>query len=483
MSSSGFNTANPGGQTGRTRSVAAPAVASGSLTAPALLALFLLCLLPAFYIFLGDMRLTPTRIFLLLTFLPFAFKLLTKGAGPLHSIDICFMLFMVWMTIVLTYHHGTVYIPLTGINIVETFGGYMVGRVLVRNEADFRFFFRIFLLILMCLCPFVVLELVTDRNIIQELSREIGQSFFKGNSSRGRMGLFRVMAGFEHPILYGLFCSLGFAPVFYIYRKKFFTAAIALGFVGFMTFAALSSAPLLAVGVQFFLVAWALLTGARWWPLIIILSILYVTVDMLSNRTPITILINYVTFDPNTAWGRVNIWTFGSAEVLRHPLMGIGFGEWIRPDWLGSSVDNFWLLTAMRFGFPGIILFMGGLALMVRSIVKTKGLSPEADRYRTGYLISLAGLCFSLTTVHVWGNSSSFTMMFFGMGVWFIEAGRKAGELGAEPATDIPAPRRLHPEAVPLRMQASPDDHTPARGNFSRFPQVHRRKDPPGQVG
>lgn len=441
----------------------APAPVETRLTSPVLLALFLICLMPPLYFSIGAVRLTPVRLYLLIMLVPLLVQLLIGKAGRIRGIDICFMLFMLWMFVTMAWHHGVERLPLSVAMTAEMLGGYLVGRVMVRNEADFRYFFKLFLLLLLVLFPFVVIELLTNRNILQELTRQIGPSFFKGASSYGRMGLNRVMAGFEHPILYGLFCSFGFACVYYIYRERRVIALLAAAFIGFMTFASLSSAPLLAVAIQLGLILWARFMRERWWLLIILVSIAYVTVDALSNRTPITILINYVTFDPNTAWTRVNIWTFGSAEVLRHPLMGIGLNDWERPSWLTGSVDNFWLLTAMRHGLPGVGLFMLAAAFGLAAVVRVKNLPAHVSHYRTGYLIALASLYFSLGTVHVWGNSSAFTMMFIGLGVWLSNAGRADGSEDSGQAD-----REL--SVVPAGR---------GRTVFSRFPQAHRRENPP----
>ena len=160
------------------------------------------------------MRLTFLRIFLLLAFIPLLVQLLSGAAGRIRGVDIALMVSMAWIVVTFLYHHGAPRIGLAGVTVVELFGGYLVGRVLVRNEADFRLFMRFFLGVLIFLFPFVAIEHLTDRNLLQEASRIIFGTFSKAASSYGRMGLHRVMAGFEHPILYGLFASMAFAPLY-----------------------------------------------------------------------------------------------------------------------------------------------------------------------------------------------------------------------------------------------------------------------------
>jgi O-antigen ligase len=218
---------------------------------------------------------------------------------------------------------------------------------------------------------------------------------------------------------------------------------------------------------------WGKITGQRWWLLIILTTTAYIVVDLLSNRTPITILINYVTFDPNTAWTRVLIWDFGFAEVLRHPIMGIGLNDWERPHWLTGSVDNFWLLTGMRYGFPGLGLLILALGLGMLSIVRTKNLPSSIACYRTGYMVALISLYFSLGTVHAWGNSSAFTMTFIGLGLWLTDAGEAHGQRVEERTLN-----RLEQIRLEQRANVAPASMAPQRPGqpiFSRFVTAHSR--------
>ena len=436
-----------------TRPVAAigtPPRRSDTATAPVVLVLFVLMIIPPSYFYLGELRLSFPRLFLLIAFVPLFVRLVTGAAGRIRDIDILFMAFSFWMALTLVYHHGFARLPLAGITVVETFGGYLVGRTLVRNAADFRLLFRGLFWVLVVLSPFVAVELLTDRNILQELSRHVMPTYFKPSSSYGRVGLYRVMAGFEHPILYGLVCSVVFAPLLALHRGGHMSRLVLTLFVGIMTFAALSSAPLLALVIQIGLMAWGRITHGRWWLLIGLIASAYVTVDMLSNRTPVTILINYITFDPNTAWTRVLTWEYGSAEMWRHPIFGIGLNDWLRPYWLTESIDNFWLLNGMRHGVVGVILLIAALGTGLWRVSYAPDLSAELSRWRRGYVLALVALFFTLCTVHVWGGTMSLVMALIGAGMWFCEGPQDAHS----PETD---------ESKKTALQ-------PVTSRFSRFP-------------
>jgi len=389
-------------------------------TAPFLVLLFFISLLPPIYFFLGDMRLSPSRIFLILMFLPLLARLLMGSAGRVMAMDIFMMLYAAWIMISLFFHHGLERVPLAGISVVELLGAYLLGRVLICNETDYRRFLRYFLYTLLFMLPFAVVELMTNRNLLQEVFRPFVGTYFKGSSSYGRLGLNRVMASLEHPILYGLYCATGISTFYFAQRRPPLKGLLGAGFATFMTFMSLSSGPLLGAATQFGIIAWGKLTKANWKLLVILTVCSYVVVDALSNRTPITILISYVTFDPTTAWMRIATWKYGTEELWRNPIFGIGLNDWERPEWLTDSVDNFWLLNAMRYGLPGIGFLAAALGFAFRDIARSDVPSNTWRDLRTGYLIAMVGLFVSLCTVHVWGNTSSFVFFFFGAGAWLV---------------------------------------------------------------
>lgn len=421
--------------------------------------LFMLALIPPSYFFLGDLRLSPMRILLLATFLPLLFRLLSGAAGRLRAMDVLMSLFMVWIVVTLVYNHGLSRLPYAMMTMVELFSGYLIGRVLIRSEADFRRLFRYALWVMVFLFPFVMVELLTTRNLLQELSQRVLPTYQQGGDKYIRLGFMRAMAGFEHPILYGLFCSMTLTVLFMMVRDGL-RRLIIVGFVGFMTFASLSSAPLLAVAIQLGLLLWGRVTGNRWTVLIGLLVTVYVTVDLLSNRTPVTILINYITFDANTAWTRVLIWEFGSAEMWRHPLFGIGLNDWIRPQWLTGSVDNFWLVIGMRHGALGLALLIAGIVSGLWALLTAKGLSDDEKQLRSGYVITFAALCFTLATVHIWGGTGNLVMLLLGAAHWFRDSHR--------------------PQVPREGAMSAPETPTQAFGGsaalgYSRFPPGHER--------
>jgi hypothetical protein len=299
------------------------------------------------------------------------------------------------------------------------------------------------------------------------------------------MGLERVISGFEHPILFGLFCSLGVANFFYAYRDHLAKALSMASFAGIMTFMSLSSAPLLAVASQALLILWDLVTRGKWMLLTVLTVVSYVVIDALSNRTPVTILISTLTFNANSAWTRVAQWEYGSAAVLNRPFFGVWDNGWSRPGWMVKSIDNFWLVVAFRHGIPAVALLIAAIVLGAFAIMRAKGLSAEVSRYRTGYMIGLLGLCFSLCTVHVWGDTSSFVFCYLGAAMWICRAGASGDDHDSpEAAHTVPPRRRVprviqpSPRPVPANAAASLKrwEALPSSLPKTRFPPKHSRE-------
>jgi len=230
----------------------------------------------------------------------------------------------------------------------------------------------------------------------------------------------------------------------------------------------------------------------RWLLLLGFLVFCYVTIDLLSNRTPMRVFMTYATFSPWNAYWRGLIFEHGMNNVWANPFLGLGLNNWIRPSFMaGSSVDNFWLLTAMQFGIPGFILLFGGYAIALWHV----GRRPLDDypllwQQRRAWMFTLAGLTFTLSTVAIWSSIYSFVFFFFGAGMWFITTEPKSETrmASSEPDRAGPSLRRYDnadglkrtrqnqkTESTPQQIAGAGEDQTPDRtdrnaNRYTRFP-------------
>ena len=450
--------------------IAAPAEAAAA-GGSALLLLFVASLFVPGRFPLGPIWLSCSSLFLLLAILPFALHWVRGKAGPIVAADILVLLFCLWQALSVVAIHGVGRVFYVGSVFVETAGAYLVGRMLVRSAADYRAFFRYFFVCLAALLPFVLVELVLGKRLLQDV---LGHVLSIDDVKRERrLGLVRVALSFPHPILFGFVCSLAVANAYYLYegwRKRM----QATGFALFMVFASLSSGPMLSALLQLVMIGWdrivRFLRGH--WVLFVLIGV--VTLAVLQLVLPgglIGYMINEVIFNPMGGNNRLAILRYGTAEIVRHPLLGIGLNEWTRPWWQAGTVDNFWLLTAMRFGLPAMGFLVLAVAVSGIGIMSVTGLTDEERRYRTGYMIALVGAVVVLGTVHIWQAPVAFFMAYVGAGVWFY-TGRSAAAAAARPARRRAGAAR--PAAVRVRGAAPGPAEAQAAGRPAHRGPDHR---------
>ncbi|MDV7145538.1 O-antigen ligase family protein [Tropicimonas sp. TH_r6] len=437
--------------------------AEESRPAPWIMPLYFCVTLMPIALTVAGLRLSPLRVMLLVLFVPYLFQIFRGAIGRTTAVDVLMMLHALWIVVALFVVHGPEKLPFAGITMVELVGGYFMGRALVRNSNDYRRMIRLLLYSMIFLFPFALIELFTGRLVIPSIVGVAFETIHRGSSAYGRMGLERVYAVFEHPILYGMFCSLAIANLFYMARGASFWRYSGMIFAIGMTFMSLSSAPLLACGLQILMILWDKITKGAWKFFIILGTISYVVVDLLSNRTPLTILIETLTFNSGTGWTRIAIFEFGIQNAYAHPIFGLGFNDWERPFWLTASVDNFWLLTTMRYGFVGAGFLVAAFLWHFTCLLRAKINDDTTRRIRTGYTLTLAATCLTMATVHVWGAVGVFVMFYLGAGAWLYTT-PGSGDTADTPDQETP---NTGPSAAGRYSRFESDDHSAPHSRFA----------------
>lgn len=446
-------------QSGHAADRPVPAAAATAAAAPrtrvGLLFVYLLVLgmLMPFSVWVGPLRLSPYRLVLILAFIPILYALAT-GAWRLRTPDVLIMLYTAWTVVAFLTHHGLAGgLEPAGIHVIEVFGAYGLARSCVRSQEDFERVLRVFLISLLFLLPVAVYEALTGHIILWDIAGLVFDTF-QGVNRESRLGLQRAHGPFQHPILYGVYCASLLGTLVLTVRGTRATGkrVLMLGLVGAATFLSLSAGPLVALVVQLGMLCWVVATQYlpyKWWIFLALGALSYITIDILSNRTPFEVLISYGTFNQGNAYNRVHIWNFGSAEVLRHPFLGIGLNEWQNGWWMSQSMDNFWLYNAVRFGLPALVLLSAGVLGAILMIGLLRHLTPEERNIRTGWAIAITGLIIAGGTVHFWNALLSHFFFILGSAMWLlempsrrravqVEATDRAGT-GPTPATSGPA--------------------------------------------
>ena len=384
-------------------------------------AALLICLLlpPELSVHLGGLKLSGYRVLLLIMFLPMLYQLMLAPALKTTPADWCMCFVSAWSFVALVANHTVIEaIEKGGILIVEMLGAYLVARVYIRSYAQLQ----AVAFLMVCITALVLIV-----SIPESLS---GVHFLRGSNITiypERFGLHRAYGPFDHPILHGVVCAAAFSYAYYLLADNIsgtLNRLFPLFIVCAATFFALSAGPYIALATQIGLVIWDRLSKnfkGRWWFVIVTIVSIYIALDIASNRSPVAVLISYLSFSGQTAYMRLLIFDFGSAEVLRHPLLGIGFNEWVRPGWMPPSVDNFWLLTAMRYGLPTLLGIVAVMAYMVIRIGSRDTHSELLRNAGRAWGFTLAGFVLVGCTVHFW--NATFILFFFllGSGCWLLE--------------------------------------------------------------
>ena len=390
------------------------------------------------------------RTMMLILIIPLLFRWVSgRAPGKILLPDILIVLGVLWMLLALVANHppGEIFVFWLS-QATETLGPYLLARLIIRDRESFLFFVKSFAVIVLFLLPFAMIESVTGRTILVDIFEKIPGTGVPGNVGYGeRLGLTRAQVTFEHPILYGAYCAIPFALVIValqadatISRTGRWLRAVGIAAAVFFS---VSSGALAAIVVQTGLMLWDRILRtmkARWHLFTGLFAMGYAFVDIVSNRAPLVVLISYVTFSTSTAYNRVLIWRYGTDDVMNSPLFGIGLHDWTRPPWMVSSVDNFWLLWAMRYGLVGFLLLALPILLILYKVIR-RDFSADAGlaNCRKGYVFSVVGLVTAVATVAFWGGAYAMLCFLIGSGVWMMTAQPETPGTG-DPNEAEPAP-------------------------------------------
>lgn len=413
--------------------------------------LYLAAMLLPVRFMLGPLQMTSLRLYLAIIMIPLLIAVFREPASRLRALDLTLLTFVLWMAIAMAQTSPSQAIEYAGAVGLELLGGYFIARHFIRTRAHFTALIKLLVAIVAISLPLAIFEGLTGRAPLIELLRALpGLSSVAIVDIAPRLGLERAQVMFAHPIHYGLFASSVVALAFVGLRGEhpsWRILGLACGILG--SFLALSSGAFLSVLLQLFLITWQLAFGPNrvsWWSLLALTVLCYLLIDLASNRSPVRVFFSYATFSAHNAYWRGIIFEWGMINVAQNPVFGIGLNEWVRPAFMRSgSMDNFWLVIAVRFGLPGFALlacaYFMGLIRIGRAV-----LSPQNQSFKRAWLICFVGLTFTLCTVHIWTSVFSYVFFLFGAGLWMLQA------------TDEPAPasRPLRRKPVFSRLSVVP---------------------------
>ena len=398
---------------------------------------------------LGSFHLTAIRLFLIVIIIPLGVNLLRGCYGKLLATDLLFTLHIAWVITALIINDTPGVIQSFGSTGLEFLGGYLVGRAYIRDQKSFVALCKLFgVLIAVCL-PVALFEALTGIAVVIAVLDQLPWiSAPTDLEIQRRLGIERVQLSFEHPIHWGLFnsfaaalCFIGLKTTYSLWIRSVLLGCAVLGSV-----LSVSSGAIISILLQMGIIAWAYIfhnLHRKWLILLITILAAYVSVDLASNRTPLQVFMSYATFSAHSAYWRSTIFDWGLLNIQMQPFFGLGFKDWLRPEWMHTpSIDNFWLLIAMRFGVPAFSFLIFGYGWALRRISQRNfDHLPAIKAHRQAWIICVIGLGFALTTVHIWGAIYSLTFFIVGSGMWLVTTGTQGAVTTPAKVGPIISPR------------------------------------------
>jgi len=334
--------------------------------------------------------------------LPFLVQRLASRPPQIRSFDLLFLAGIVWMVLsfTTTYGLGEGFVR-GGALALDILLPYLIARAFIENIQDFRR-----LLVLIAPGAFIVgislfAESVSGQFLVRPAFAQVfgPLSSYEGGDASGtfsqrieyRLGLLRAFGPFPHPIHAGLFMA-SMLPLFATSGLRNWPYFLGMAAAFFAFFTGSSAAYLsffIAIGLMLYDRLRERVQIVTWPPFLLGSTLLLLALELVSKNGVIAIISRY-TINPQSASYRRIIWEYGTQSVANYPFFGIGFNSWERLKWMGSTVDNYWLLLAMRHGLVVPILFLTvSLILMVRLCRQLRGHAIIDRRFETGLVIAI----------------------------------------------------------------------------------------------
>ena len=416
-----------------------------------------------FSLFLDGLRIPPHRL-ALIVLLPIAlWRLILQKRLKIRSFDLAFILFNVWTVAIFMHHQGQHEGMVYGGSLaLDGLGSYLVARTWIRDIQLFHAALRTMGFAIAFGALVALPETLLGQNFTHDALRTL-TGYIHPTAVETRLGLTRAYGTFDHPIHYGTFCAALLAQFWYAAKSTMAKRKRAALLAG-ATLLGLSSAPILCLLLQTAMLVWEYMTRGtanRTSLTLTVLAGLYIGASFVMTRSPINFIATGMTLDSWTGFYRLQIWEYGLDNVYANPWTGIGLGDWTRPYWMVSStVDAFWLVVAMREGFPGIFSLLAGVVLITRAVVK-RGLRAKdiaVRRLSRGWIMSLIALSLVGCTVHFWNVLYAFFFFFIGMAGWIADPQRQRAGAKVKPkryvAAGAPQPMAHAPQAHPQHYPA-----------------------------
>ncbi|MEM7665227.1 MAG: O-antigen ligase family protein [Pseudomonadota bacterium] len=409
--------------------------------------------------------LPPYRFFLIPSLL-FVFAAIFKGRLKIVWPDILVMLAAAWITLALfmTTEQSAAFTA-SFAQITDIAFAYLFGRAAFTSLRDVRVFLLLMLPGLAIIGGLMILESLSNTHIIQPFFAELtGQSFRVRFDER--LGLMRSRGPFPHPILAGIFIA-SFLPLYFMsgFRRWPWIIGSVAAFASFFT---VSSAALLALVAGGGLIAYNWLSerivNLTWKLFFVGAGLVMFVLEMGTNSGAFNLIMRFGSLNSYSAYNRVLIWKYGTKNVEKNPWFGIGYEDWERPEWMVASIDHYWLILAIQFGFiPPFLIAIATFIAVYTLIRRTpQNVSPMDVRFQRGIAIAMSVFALGAISVALWLQVQ---VWFFVLLAITVSVGHASIERPQQVRRPMPKElwEQLQLSEAPTAPAAGPSQDSPAR--------------------
>jgi O-antigen ligase len=369
-------------------------------------------------LFLAGLRLPLYRIVLLIIVPIGLLRFVWMVVRPRYSFvwsDVLFLAAALWMVVSVWVTEGqNSAIVKGGVAALEFSGTYIVVRAFLTQRGQVLALAGLLGRLIAVVGLLGMLDMACGYYVIhQTVSSFTGYAV---SAQEPRFGLIRASGTLEHPILLGTVCAfailLGMTPG--LSRRWFIIGGATLGLL-----ASVSSGPIGAafIGIACLIYRKIMLRFEARWALLMLSAAIPFVLFILIHPTPFSSLAGHLSFDKGSANYRLVIWNVAGQLVLNSPIFGIGPSDWVRPDWMPSTVDSIWLKSAMDYGIPGSLLIAASLAGACSRRVDNSRARLTVEERHLGATLSIIMFLYIYVgfVVHFWGVTWTLMGLLAGM--------------------------------------------------------------------